>query len=220
MIDGREPNYICLDTRALKIVRRLSDGERLAFFDQIWTAYQRKLNGDNPPGFPESIIGDLLSQAWDTLSAGFDSYMSRARANPNGNNGKRHGDVNDIAETGHRDVNDIQSNQDHQKDDQPKEDHLNQIKSQLEAEGYQSAMIDEVINRSRGKTINHPLNYFRTALERIKKDESITVPIPAQDFEQRDYSGMPAEDMARLAAEMAEFKANHAAIAAAKGASA
>lgn len=193
MIDGREPNYICLDTRAMRLVRRLSDPERLIFFDSFLSAYDGKLSG-NIPSFPDNMVGDLLRQAAETMSNGFDTYMGRTTANPQGKNGK-------MSMTGHRQANDIQSNQDQINEDQNIQDH--QIKQQLMAEGFEESEIEHALNRSKGKRVRDLAAYVRRTIENQRQQNRV----PAQDFQQRDYSGVQKELMDSLARDMEKAKA-------------
>ena len=197
MIDGREPNYICLDTRVMRLVRRLSDTERLTFFDAFLITYEEKLSGNNFSAFPDNMVGDLLRQAAETMSNGYDTYMGRANANPQGKNGR-------MSMTGHRPVNDTQSNQDQINQDQTTQDQINQIKQQLMAEGFNQYEIDNAVNRARGKPVHDLAAYIRRTIENERKQGKRI--LPAQDFAQRDYSSVQDELMQQLAAEMEQFK--------------
>ena len=197
MIDGREPNYICLDTRAIRLVRRLSDPERLIFFDSFLSAYDDKLSGNYPSAFPDNMVGDLLKQAAETMSNGFDAYMGRANANPEGRNGRK-------SLASHRQVNDIQSNQDQINQDQTITDQINQIKQQLITEGYEGFEIDNALNRSKGKRVRDLAAYIRRSIENERRQGNRI--IPAQDFTQRDYSGVPKEMLDNLAKEVKQFQ--------------
>ncbi len=194
MIDGREPNYICLDTRAMRLVRRLSDPERLIFFDSFLSAYDDKLSG-SASSFPDSIVGHLRRQAAETMSNGFDAYMSRTTANPEGKNGR-------MSMTGHRQANDTQSNQDQIKEDQII-DQINQIKQQLTAEGFDESEIENALNRSKGKRVRDLTAYIRRTIENQRQQTRV----PVQDFQQRDYSSVQKELIDNLAKEMEKAKA-------------
>ena len=194
MIDGREPNYICLDTRVMRLVRRLSDTERLTFFDAFLTAYEKKLSGDDLSVFPDNMVGDLLRQAAETMSNGYDTYMGRANANPQGKNGR-------MSMTSHRPVNDTQSNQDQINQIQ---DYINQIKQKLSAEGFDECEIDSAVIRSKGKRIRDLAAYVRRTIENERRQGKRI--LPAQDFAQRDYSGVQDELMQSLAEDMRQYK--------------
>ena len=197
MIDGREPNYICLDTRVMRLVRRLNDADRLSFIDGFLAAYDDKLSGTRSSAFPDNMVGDLLRQAAETMSNGFDAYMGRANANPEGKNGR-------MSMTGHRPDNDTQSNQDQINQDQTIQDQINQIKQQLIAEGYDGSEIDSALKRSKGKRVRDLAAYIRRTIENERRQAKRI--LPAQDFAQRDYSGVQDELMQQLAADMEHYK--------------
>lgn len=90
---------------------------------------------------------------------------------------------------------------------------VNQVREKLAAEGWTMADIETAINRCRGKEIKRDLlQYVRKILENMKKERPITLPTVAQDFNQRSYDGVDEELKAKLAAEMAEFKASQQAV--------
>ena len=197
MIDGREPNYICLDTRVMRLVRRLNDADRLSFMDGFLAAYDDKLSGTRSSAFPDNMVGDLLRQAAETMSNGFDAYMGRANANPEGKNGR-------MSMTGHRPDNDTQSNQDQINQDQTNQDQINQIKQQLIAEGYDGSEIEAALIRSKGKCVRDLAAYIRRTIENERRQGKRI--LPAQDFAQRDYSGVEDELLQQLAEDMEHYK--------------
>lgn len=178
MIDGREPNYICLDTRALKLVRRLSDSERLVFFDGLYSIYLDKLTGNESFFFPDTMAGELLRQAAQTLIVGFDTYMKRVNANSDWRNSL----------TDHKQVNDQQSNQDQINKDQYNQDQINQIKMQLKAEGYSGSEIDKAFARSEGKRVKNLISYIRQSINNERQEYRTGKRVPAQEYSQRDYT--------------------------------
>ncbi len=199
MIDGREPNYIGLDTRVIRLVRRLDDSDRLSFLDGFLSAYDDKLSGDNSSAYPDNIVGDLIRQAAETMSTVFDTYIGRTNANSEWRKSL----------TGQRQVNDPQSNQDQINQDQINQDQINQdqinqIKQQLTAEGYDGSEIDNALKRSKGKRVRDLAAYIRRTIDNERKQAKRI--LPAQDFAQRDYSGVEDELMQNLAEDMKHFK--------------
>lgn len=186
MIDGREPNYLCLDTRAVALAKRLSDSERLAFFDGVCAVYAAKLAGDDASAFPDSIVGELIRQAADTLIDGFNTYMGRVKANPSGK--KR----TDNPMGGQWAANDTQSNQDQSNQDQINQDQINQIKVQLMADGYTEPEIESALKRCSGKAVRNLPAYLRQTMDNQRQSNK---PLPSQNYGQRDYTGVQAELM-------------------------
>ena len=199
MIDGREPNYICLDTRVIALVRRLQDQDRLAFFDGICAAYAVKLAGEDSYTFPDSIMGELMKQAADTMIDGFDKYMGRVNANLSGK--KR-----DVDPMGSQWVaNGTQSNQDQSNKDQYNRDQINQIKAQLMTDGYTDSEINSVISRCSGKRVNNLMSYIRQSIDNERKKKQKAKRVPAQEYGQRDYSSVQDELIAQQDKEMEEY---------------
>lgn len=200
MIDGREPNYICLDTRALTLAKRLSDPERLAFFDGICASYAAKLNGAEAPAFPDDITGDLIRQAEKTLVDGFDKYMGRVYANPSGK--KR-----TVDPTGSQwGANDAQSNQDQINKDQITQDQINQFV----AEGYSESEIDDAIKRCGGKSsIRNISAYLRRTMDNVRQEKNTGKTVSAQDYKQRDYSSVGAEIKEEMTRRIEQHKKEH-----------
>ena len=192
MIDGREPNYICLDTRALTLARLLQDSDRLAFFDGVCEAYTAKLSGEEFSAFPDNMVGDLIKQAVNTMIDGFDTYMKRVTANSEWR----------LSLTGHRQVIDPQSNQDQSNKDQSNKDQINQIKQQFRAEGYTEAEIEDALKRCTGKSVRNIAGYLRQTMDNQRQQQKHII---AHNYTQRDYSETQAELMEEQDREMMEY---------------
>ena len=84
----------------------------------------------------------------------------------------------------------------------------NQIKSQdmeqLRAEGYTGEEIERALKRGEGKRVRNPPADVRQPIENERTQAKRI--LPAQDFTQRDYSGVQDEMMKNLAEEMRQFK--------------
>ena len=205
MINGREPNYICFDTMALKMSRRLSDSERLSFYDGLMNAYQDKLEGKSSD-FPDSMIGDLLMQAAETMSKYFDLYMKKASGNkPEKTSGVP---VVDQCITSGVPVVDQCTESDQYHND-IYNDNFNQIKTRLIADGFTKAEIDFAINKCNGRRVRNLDGYIRKIIEEERRTKPGT--INAQNYEQRDYSGVQDELIAEQDREMEEFMKKEAA---------
>ena len=196
MIDGREPNYICLDTRAFKILQRLSDSERLTFYDGLYAVYLDNLNGTQVAVFPDNVAGDLLRQAAETLIDGFNTYMRRVNANLTGKK------TTDNPMGTQWVPNAPQSNKDQYNQDQYNQDQINQIKLQLKAEGYSGSEIDKALTRCGGKRVRNLTAYIRQSIDNVRQNGKR---VPGQEYEQRDYSGVQAELIAQQDHEMEEY---------------
>ena len=187
MIDGREPNYICLDTRVLTLVRRLSGSEKLIFYDGLYAAYIDKLNGTADYVCPDNMVGDLIKQAAVTMDDGFDSYMRKVNANPTGKK------ASDNPKGTHRVAGDPQSNKDHINKDQNNKNQSNQIMQDLIEEGYAETEISSALAKCDFSTVRNPAAYIRQTIENQRKQQPIVKRVSAQDFQQRDYSGVDME---------------------------
>ena len=71
-------------------------------------------------------------------------------------------------------------------------------------EGFDQHEIDNAMNRARGKPVHDLAAYIRRTIENERKQGKRI--LPAQDFTQRDYSGVQDELMQQLAADMEQFK--------------
>ncbi len=84
----------------------------------------------------------------------------------------------------------------------------NQIQSQdmeqLRAEGYTGEEIERALKRCEGKRVRNLPAYIRQSIENERTQAKRI--LPAQDFTQRDYSGVQDEMMKNLAEEMRQFK--------------
>lgn len=196
MIDGREPNYICLDTRSLALVRRLSDSDRLLFFDGLYAAYTDKLNGTSEYVYPDNMVGDLIKQAAVTMDDGFDTYMRKVNANPSGKK------TSDNPKGNHRVATDSQSNKDQINKDQNNKDQSNQIMQELIDDGYTDTEISSALKKCDFSSVRNPAAYVRQTIENQRKQLAKSNHVPAQDFQQRDYSDVDNEYKNQLAEEI------------------
>ena len=75
---------------------------------------------------------------------------------------------------------------------------------QLRAEGYTGEEIERALKRCEGKRVRNLPAYIRQSIENERTQAKRI--LPAQDFTQRDYSGVQDEMMKNLAEEMRQFK--------------
>lgn len=202
MVNGNEPNYICMDSRALALAKHLPDSERLEFYDSVYAAYIKLLNGEKDFVFPDTMLGNLIMQAVETMINGFNTYMKRVNANPSGTTNTQDSMGSQRVAKG------SQSNQD-QSLDQITNDQISQIKSQLQAEGYTEIEIDDALKKCYGKSIKDLSAYLRTT---INNQRNKMKRLPSHDFPQRDYSKVNDELMEQTERDVAQFlKAEQAA---------
>ena len=211
MAEVHEPAYLCVDTRAAKIVRRLSDEDRLAFFDAVLALYFKILAGEMDFDFPDSLLGDLLRQAGDTLVDGYRAYIQKITAR----RGKNQQNSGDPPPTDQRPIADYsptdQRGTDARNQDQNNLYEVNDktIKA-LRAEGFDDSEIDEAISRSRGRQLTDPVAYLRKAI--LNGREKMQKKLPAKDYPQRSYDAVQAHVEADMARRVAAHEARKAAL--------
>ena len=107
------------------------------------------------------------------------------------------------------DTKDTNININHNLNDQYQYQSHNQSQSQaaekLLSAGYTAAEIDRAIKRTAGKIIRNPEAYIRQSIENERRQAKTTKRVPAQDYEQRDYTGVQAEYIAQQDKEMQEY---------------
>ena len=86
---------------------------------------------------------------------------------------------------------------------------MGQIKQQLISEGYDGSEVDNALKRSKRKSVHDLASYIRKAIENERRQSKRI--LPAQDFAQRDYTGVQDEMMCELAEEMKQYKKQEAA---------
>ena len=97
----------------------------------------------------------------------------------------------------------------HQDQDQDQYHHQSQDQSQavgvLLASGYTHDEISRALNRATGKAIRNPEAYIRQSIENERRQAKTGKLVSAQNYGQRDYSGMHDELMAQQDKEMQEY---------------
>lgn len=200
MIDGREPNYICLSTRVLNLVKMLSDLDRLSFLDGFIEGYERKLSGEASSLATDGIVGELLRQALETMGDCFDSYMKKVNANPSGRK------PSDFQEATHR----VPIGYPEGTHRQPKinksninKSNINQIKSNLIKQGYSEREIEQALSGIKNPdSIRDTEAYIKKTIENARKKQPH---VTAQDYSQRDYTDEQSRIEAETEEEMQEW---------------
>ena len=77
--------------------------------------------------------------------------------------------------------------------EQQQQQYQEQIRAELIREGYTETEIDGVLSRLDGATIHNLKAYLKKAIDERRREKVIGKRVSAQDYEQRDYSGVQKE---------------------------
>ena len=189
--------YLRICTLSLEIVKGLPDNEKALFLDQCFEWFRKLEEGQEielvDTGNP--FLNLALREEIAELQEGYEKYMQAVTSRKTADT---IADAPPIAPPIH--LSKI-------KPDKNNKQTREQIRAELVQLGYSSDEIDKACYSVQDwNGIQNPTGYIRKSIDNQRKAPKKI--LPAQNFQQRDYSGVDDELKAKLAAEMAEFKRN------------
>lgn len=204
--------YLRISRLSLEIVNGLTAQEKASFLDQclIWFLQLEQgeeielIDTDNP------ILKLALREEIAELQNGFITYMDNAnKRKRKEKSGMYQGSIPDqsLIHQGSSQNTPLIHPTEQNKQKEMYIQNIEQIRSELVRLGYSADEIDKAIRSVNDwDDIQNKTAYVRKIIDNQRKAPRKI--LPAQDFQQRDYSGVDDELKAKLAAEMAEFKKN------------
>ena len=197
MIDGR-PDWYRLGEIVMADIRIMNDADKLTFIKALCDMTENAMNPDYTPNSVEGFIGRAINRQYDILHTGIDSYMKTVKANPSGKPKGYPMGSQRVPKTEQEDN---------------VEENVEQIKSQIRTElvysGYSSSEIENALNSINDwHGIKNKTGYVIQTIKNQRQAGRKRI-LPAQDFSQRDYTGVDAEMMETLKKEMEQFKREH-----------
>ena len=198
--------YLRISRLSLEIVNGLTAQEKAAFLDQCLTWFLQLeqeeeielVDTENP------LLKLALREEISELQEGFNKYMQSVKAPKKET---ENADATPIQPTVNADITPVHPIEQN-KPEKMYIQTIEQIKSELIRLGYSSDEIDKAIRSVNDwDDVQNKTAYVRKIIDNQRKAPKKI--LPAQDFQQRNYSGVQDELMKDLAKEMEEFKKTH-----------
>lgn len=191
MKEKREPRYVALDLRSYRGVMRLKPRKRLEFFDRLFEIFNEISNDNLQNNYENDLLGDLLRDASKTMLDVYIGWQRRAFANPSGlpkqSTNEPIGGANgaDIISSHSTSYNPNSS--------------INQIKAELQSQGYKESEINDVLSHTNGIDKNgNPIKdltrYVKQAIDANRSKNRL----PIQNYQQRSYVGEQEKAIERM----------------------
>ena len=194
MIDGL-PDWFKLSGAALADVCLMDDAEMLTFIKALCEMRDNAMNPDYHPEDIGGFVGRAIQREFDVFRQGVRSYMKLVNANPSGNPKGTQCLPNGYP---------MSTQTEQNRKDRRTEETVEQTRQELIRSGYSEWEIDNAIKTVKSwDGIRNRTGYIIGIIKKERNRPTKTV--LAQQYEQRDYSGVQAELIAEQDREMEEY---------------